>query len=91
MKHVKLDGEDERVKQFIRNLAIDSEGVELELEGRAICQVLPPLETAEKAAILERGRELVRRARQRNQGVPSRVLDREVRDTVKEVRRRKSQ
>jgi hypothetical protein len=54
-----------------------------------ICKVVPPHEEIENA-LIERGRELVRRARERNRGVPAQVIEREVRDAVETVRRRKS-
>lgn len=88
--HLSLDRESDLVKQFVRSLPVNSEGIELELDGRVICKVVPPLQTTEKQALIERGRELVRRAQQRNQGVPARVVEREVREAVEEVRQRKS-
>jgi hypothetical protein len=91
MTHISLDRENELVKQFIRSLPIESEGVALELEGRVICKVMPPVAGNEKLALIDRGRELVRRARERNQGVPARELEREVKKAVDEVRQRKSQ
>jgi hypothetical protein len=89
MTHISLDGENDFVKQFVRSLPIKSEGVDLELDGRVICKVVPPHEEI-KNALIERGRELVRRARERNRGVPASVIEREVRDAVDEVRRQKS-
>ena len=44
--------------------------------------------SADQAALLARGRELVRRARDRNQNVPADVIEREVTQAVEEVRRR---
>ena len=90
MTHISLDRESDLVKQFIRSLPIQTQGVDLELEGRVVCKVIPPFEEAEKVALIERGRELVRRARERNRGVPARVIEHEVRDAVDAVRRRKS-
>ena len=51
-------------------------GVEVELDGAVIGRLLPPasLSVAEQAALLTRGRELVRRARQKNKGAPARLL-----------------
>lgn len=90
MTHVSLDRESDSVKQFVRSLPIKPEGVDLKLEGQVICKVTPPLAEAEKLALIERGRELVRRARERNRGVPAQVIEREVREAVDEVRQRKS-
>jgi hypothetical protein len=91
MKQIKLDRQDERVKEFIRALPIEPDGVELELNGKVICKVVGArhLADAERETILERGRELVKRARQRNQVVPAKVLEREVQEAVDEVRGRK--
>jgi hypothetical protein len=90
MKRIKLDTASRTVQQFIRSLPVDAEGVELELNGRVLCKVIPPLQfsDAEKAALIQEGRELMRRARERNKGVPARVIEREVREAVKEVRSR---
>jgi hypothetical protein len=88
MKRVKLDEADRSVQEFVRKLPIDGEGVELELDGRVLCKVIPPLQfsDAEKAAWAQEARELLRRARERNKGVPARVIEREVREAVKAVR-----
>jgi hypothetical protein len=91
MRRVPIDSTGSDVKEFLRSLPLQSGGVELELEGQVICNVLPPggqLSESEKSALLERGRELVRRSRQRNAGVPERVIEEEVARAVDEVRRR---
>jgi len=91
MQRVTIDGAGSGVKEFIRSLPLQAGGVELELEGRIICNVVPPgseLSEAEKAILLQRGRELVRRSRQRNSGVPERVIEEEIARAVDEVRRR---
>jgi hypothetical protein len=41
MKHVQLDALDESVKQFVLSLSVDPNGSILELNGRAVVQVLP--------------------------------------------------
>jgi hypothetical protein len=89
MKRVTLDSAAADVKEFIQSLPLQSGGVELELEGRVICNVVPPgveLSEAEKAVVLQRGRELVHRARQRNWNVPEQVIEEEVARAVDEVR-----
>jgi hypothetical protein len=102
MKRVKLDKADRSVQKFFCSLPEDVDGVELgdgaredfvgvwELNGRVLCKVIPPLQfsDAEKAALVQGARELVRRARERNKGVPARVLEREVREAVKGIRSR---
>jgi hypothetical protein len=94
MKRVTLDCAGPEVKEFIQSLPLQSGGVELELEGRVICNVVPPgveLLEAEKAVLLQRGRELVRRSRQRNLNVPEQVIEEEVGRAVDEVRRQNAQ
>jgi hypothetical protein len=87
LTHISLDQASDSVKQFICSLPIDPAGVILELDGRVICKVVPPFEEAEKQVLIERGRKLVRRVRERNRGVPAQVIEREVREEVEEVRR----
>jgi hypothetical protein len=41
MKHVSLDTQDEAVKRFILSLSADPDGSLLEIDGRAVVQVLP--------------------------------------------------
>ena len=90
MNRVSLDTADAAVKDFFQSLPIQTQSVELESEGRVICTVTPPdsLSQPEKAVLLERGRELVRRSRDRNVGIPEEVIEREVRHAVEEVRQR---
>jgi hypothetical protein len=91
MKRVNLDQAQPAVKRFVRDLQIGAEGVELELDGKVVCEVVPPqtISPAERAALLLRGRELAQRARARNKGVRARVIEREVQQAVDEVRGRK--
>lgn len=49
---------------------------------------IPRMSETEKAALIARGRELVRQAQARIKGVPARVIEREVREAVETVRRR---
>ncbi len=93
MQRIQIDRAAPAVKKFLRSLPLTPNGVQLELAGQVIGQFLPPSEfsAVEKAAVIARGRELVKRARQRNKGVPARVLEREVHEAVKEVRQRRQQ
>jgi hypothetical protein len=91
LMHVSLDRENELVKQFIRSLPLASEAIDLELDGQVICKVVPPTDDSEQRTMIERGRELVRRARERNRDEPSKVIEREVCEAVRDVRSRKSQ
>ena len=91
MERVTIDSASPGVKEFIRSLPLQGGGVELELEGQVICNVIRPggeLSENEKAILFLRGRELVRRSRQRNLDVPQRVIEEEVGRAVDEVRRR---
>jgi hypothetical protein len=92
MKPIKLDRADDRVKEFFRALPIEPDGVELELNGKIVCKVVGPhqMTAADREAIVKRGRELMRQARERNRGVPAKVIEREVREAVEEVRGRKT-
>ncbi|MFO0965230.1 MAG: hypothetical protein U0793_06550 [Gemmataceae bacterium] len=92
MKRVQVDHQPPAVKKFLEELRITPEGVELRLGGETIGKFFPPAELtdAEKEQVLARGRDLVARARRRNEGVPARILEREVHQAVNEVRRRRS-
>jgi hypothetical protein len=92
MKRVILDTEIPEVQEFIQKLPLQ-DGVELELGGRLICKVIGPhqLTEDEKKDLIERGREIVARARERNKGVSAKVIEREVRQAVNEVRQRQAQ
>ena len=91
MKSIDLDQEDEGIKRFIRNLAHGSEGAMLRLNGQPLLKVLPPYEMsdAEKKAFIEERKALMRKARERNKGVPIKVIDKEVEEAIDEVRGRK--
>jgi hypothetical protein len=81
------------VKQFFLSLPSDSEEVELLLKGDVICRIIGPkqLTQDQREALFARGRELVRIARERNRGVPAKVIEREVKQAVDDVRRQKRQ
>jgi hypothetical protein len=90
MKHITVDRENDQVKEFLRTLPLEPDGVELELNGRVICKIVAPgqLTSQERDAILEAGWQRVREAQERNRGVPAKVIEREVNEAVDEVRRR---
>jgi hypothetical protein len=89
MKHIVIDQHNEHVRDFIRNLPIEPDGVELELDGEVVCKVIAPnqLSDEERAAVLERGWLLVERASARNKNVPAKVIESEVEEAVDQVRR----
>jgi|GEM_PF-1506757 len=91
MKRVTLDTAQAAVKEFIRDLPIDGDGVEIELDGKVVCEILPPhsLSAAERAVLIARGRQLASQARERNKGLSARDAERLVREAVDEVRGRK--
>jgi hypothetical protein len=90
MSRVILDKAAPAVKKFVQRFSLGPEGVELELAGRVIGKFVPAsqLSEAEIAEVIARGRALVRKARARNEGVPARIIEREVRQAVAEVRGR---
>lgn len=85
-----LDSADEAVKEFLRSLAVNSEGVELELDGEVLCQVVPTVQLSgiEKKALVEERWSLIQRARKRSRSVPASVIERETQETVEEIRGR---
>jgi hypothetical protein len=91
MKRVSLDRQPPAIKKFIRKLPIQSEGVELELDGAVICRVFPStgISESQKQALVKDRWQIIRRAQKRNRRVPTEVLEREVQASVEEVRRRK--
>ena len=88
MHRVKLDSAPPSVKKFVRGLLLESDGVELELDGQVVCKVIGPhqLTEADREALLDKVTKQIRRAHQRNKDVPARVIEREVRDAVAQVR-----
>jgi hypothetical protein len=88
MKRISLNTAPRAIRDFVSALPFGPDGVELELNGHVICKIIPPsqLSDAEKEAIVEKGWELVCRARERNKGVPAKVIEREVRQAVNRVR-----
>ncbi len=92
MKRINLDHDERTIREFVRSLPREHEGIELELDGRIVCKVVPPLQfsEAEKKALIEERWQLIRQAQARNKGVPARVIEREVRQAVEAVRCRQS-
>ncbi len=90
MKRLKLDTAVPAVKKFLSSLPLAGGGVELELGARIVCKVVPPsqISEAQKQALISERRQLIRRAQERNKGVPDRVIAREVREAVNLVRRK---
>lgn len=91
MQRIKADKASRTVKAFLRSLPTDCGDVEIELDGKVLCKITNPchLSEAEKAAIVERGLQFVRKAHKRTKEVPLRVLDREIDEAVAAVRNRR--
>ena len=90
MKRLHLGKTPPAVRQFVRSLVERPEVVEFEENGRVLLRILvaPQLPPEKKTVLLQEGRELVRRARQRNRAVPARRLEKEVRQAVDAARRK---
>ena len=91
MHRVNLDVASRSVRDFFHGLPVDSEGVEIEVGGEVRYKVIPPnqLSEAEKKKLIEDAQGILRRSQERNKGVPARVIEREIRDAIDEVRGRK--
>lgn len=82
MKHIDLDTQDERVKQFVLNLQLDPEGSILEADGKPVARVVPVSDRAGydlqrlKQAILSR-RDESRALREEWEDADREVWDRE--------------
>jgi len=90
MKRLRLENTPRAVQKFVRSLVGHPEVVEFEENGRVLLRILaaPQLSTKNKTALLQEGRELVRRARERNRDLPGHTLEKEVRQAVNSVRRK---
>jgi hypothetical protein len=92
MKRLNLDHDERSLKEFVRALPLQHEGIELELDGRIVCKIVPPLQCseAEKKALVEERWQRIRQAQERNKGVPPRIIEREIREAVEAVRCKRS-
>jgi len=90
MRRVNLDNAAPAIKRFVSALPVADEGVELELNGRVLCKIVPAsrFSSEEMKVLVDERWRLIRAAQGRNKGVSSRVLEREVSDAVEKVRRR---
>ncbi len=88
MKRLRLKNTPRAVQQFVRSLVARPEVVEFEENGQVLLRILaaPQLSTKNKSSLLQEGRQLIRRARERNRGVPARTLEKEVRQAISTVR-----
>ena len=81
MKHISLDHEDERIKVFVRSLEMDADGSMLELDGRAVARILPPVVARPDTHLIEAAI-LNRRDESRRENAEWEALDREVWDAT---------
>ena len=90
MKRLRLEKTPRAVQQFVRSLIGHPEVIEFEENGRVLLRILaaPQLSAERKAVLLQEGRQLVRRARERNRDVPGRTLEKEVRQAVNSIHRK---
>jgi hypothetical protein len=91
MTRVNLNNAAPAVTEFLSALAIAGEGVELELNGRVLCKVMPPsgVPIDEMKALVDERWQLIHAAQRRTKGVSHQVLEREISDAVEEVRSRR--
>jgi hypothetical protein len=91
MNRICLDSESADIKRFIHKLPIAGEGVELELNGKIVCKVIPStmFSDAEKKSLVENRWKIIQRAQKRTKGLPPKVIEREIERAIDEVRQRK--
>jgi hypothetical protein len=89
MTRIKVDTAALAVKKFIRSLAIDANGVEVILDGRVVCKIIPPgqLSDAEKTAQLSEVRQLLAKARDNSKRRSAATIEQNVRDALKTIRK----
>jgi hypothetical protein len=90
MKRLHLEKTPRAVQQFVRSLVHHPDVVEFEENGRVLLRIFaaPQLTAESKTLLLQQGRDLVRRARERNRGVPTRTLETEIRKAVSAANRK---
>jgi hypothetical protein len=90
MHRVNLNSAKRSVRVFFEELVVGREGVELELDGNVLCKVIPPnqLTDTERDKLVKDALAFMKRSQERNKGVPSRVIQREIEEAINEVRNR---
>jgi hypothetical protein len=88
VNRLNVDAEAPAVKKFLRKLAVDAGGVDIELGGQVICKIMPPeqMSDAERNVQLSDVREMLQRARKRSKGVASQLVERDIRAALAAVR-----
>lgn len=92
MIRLNVDTATREVRQFVRNLPMSGDGIELEMDGKVVCEILPPrsVTPAERAMLVARARAIASRSRARTAGDSTRSIERTVQEAVDQVRGRKS-
>jgi hypothetical protein len=93
MHRIKLDKKTPAIRDFVRSLPLEADGVELELQGQVVCKVIRPsqLSDAEKCDLLAKVRSQIQRSHQRNKELSARTIARMVDEAVTSVRERRRQ
>jgi hypothetical protein len=89
---VNVDHAEPAVKEFVRTLSSDPNGVEVEMKGRVVVKATRPeqLSETERLALLDRVTGQLQRTHARNQQLSVKAVEETVRTAVDEVRRRSS-
>jgi hypothetical protein len=89
MQRVVIDKEPSSIRDFIGNLAIGADGVELELHGRVVCRVFPAAaDDLDPEALVRHRWDLIHKAQQRTRDLSAREIENEIRTAIEEVRAR---
>jgi hypothetical protein len=92
MRKVTLDNATPSVKKFAKSLRVGPDGIDVVLNGDVLFKAIPPnrLTEAQKDELFDQAWRTVQEIRERNRDVPARVIARDVRKAVADVRRRAS-
>jgi hypothetical protein len=90
MERVNLNSAPAAVREFVRNLPKDPNGVELELDGNIVGKFVRPQQPSEgeRQALLDRVMGQLERSHQRNSSMSAKAVEEIVRAAVDEVRDR---
>jgi hypothetical protein len=91
MKQVNVDAASAAVKKFIRSLPLHPNGVEVTLDGRVVCKIVPPgqLSDTERAAQLNEVGRLLVAARSHSKRLPATLIEQRIRYALNTVRQRR--
>ncbi|MFL5241458.1 MAG: hypothetical protein ACJ8FY_05065 [Gemmataceae bacterium] len=88
MNRLSADSAPPQVKEFVRSLTLNANGVEVTLGGNVVCKIIPPaqLSEAQKTAQLDVVRNLLAEARARSKRLPASKVEGVIRNALKKVR-----